>query len=43
VDDAAEIIVLQLPKFRVDATELLGSEGIEALAAHWPIVPMPGT
>jgi len=31
-DDAPEITVLQLPKFKADATELIGSEGIEALA-----------
>jgi hypothetical protein len=32
VDDAAEITVLQLPKFKAEATELIGTEGIEALA-----------
>jgi Protein of unknown function (DUF1044). len=34
VDDAAEITVLQLPKFKAEATELIGAEGIEALAAY---------
>jgi hypothetical protein len=32
VDDAPEITVLQLPKFKAEATELIGAEGIEALA-----------
>ena len=34
VGDAAEITVLQLPKFKTEATELIGSEGIEALAVY---------
>jgi len=34
VDDAAEITVLQLPRFKADATELIGTVGIEALAAY---------
>jgi len=34
VDDAAEITVLQLPKFKAEATELIGAEGVEALAAY---------
>jgi hypothetical protein len=33
VNDATEISVLQLPKFKQEATELIGTEGIEALAA----------
>jgi len=33
VDDAVEITVPQLPKFKAEATELIGTEGIEALAA----------
>jgi len=33
VDDADEITVLQLPKFKAEATELIGTEGIEAFAA----------
>jgi len=33
VDDATEITVLQLPKFKAQATELIGTDGIEALAA----------
>jgi len=34
VDDAAEITVLQLPKFKAAATELIGTGGVEALAAY---------
>jgi hypothetical protein len=34
VDDAAEIAVLQLPKFKEQATELIGTEEIEALAVY---------
>ena len=34
MDDSAEITVLQLPKFKAEATELIGTEGIEALAAY---------
>ena len=34
MDDAAEITVLQLPKFKTEATELIGTGGIEALAAY---------
>lgn len=34
MDDAVEITVLQLPKFKAEATELIGTEGIEALAAY---------
>jgi len=32
VDDAPEITVLQLPKFKAEATELIGVDGIEVLA-----------
>ena len=32
MDDAPEITVLQLPKFKAEATELIGTDGIEALA-----------
>ena len=32
--DATEITVLQLPKFKAEATELIGRDGIEALASH---------
>ena len=28
LDDAAEITVLQLPKFKAEATELIGADGI---------------
>ena len=34
MDGALEITVLQLPKFKAEATELIGAEGIEALAAY---------
>jgi hypothetical protein len=34
VDDAAEITVLQLPKFKAEATELIGEDGIDALAFY---------
>ncbi len=34
MDDASEITVLQLPKFKVEATELIGADGIEALAIY---------
>jgi len=34
VDDAREITVLQLPKFKVEATELIGADGIEAVAVY---------
>lgn len=32
--DAPEITVLQLPRFKTEATELIGAEGIEALALY---------
>jgi hypothetical protein len=34
VDNALEITVLQLPKFKAEATELIGSDGIEAVAIY---------
>ncbi len=34
MNDAAEIAVLQLPKFKVEATELIGADGIEAVAVY---------
>ena len=34
MDDASEITVLQLPTFNAEATELIGTDGIEALAAY---------
>ena len=34
MDDTPEIAVLQLPKFKAEATELIGKDGIEALAVH---------
>jgi hypothetical protein len=32
VDDAPEITVLQLPKFKAEAMKLIGADGIEELA-----------
>jgi len=34
VGDAVEITVLQLPKFKAEATELIGAEGVGSLAAY---------
>ena len=34
MDNAPEITVLQLPKFEAEATELIGADGIEAVAVH---------
>ena len=34
VDDAPDFTVLQLPKFKAEATELIGTDGIEALAVY---------
>jgi len=34
VGDAPEITVLQLPKFKAEATELIGTDGIEQLAVY---------
>ncbi len=34
VNDQREITVLQLPKFRAEATDLIGIDGIEALAQY---------
>ncbi|MGD0135144.1 MAG: hypothetical protein ABSE57_24110 [Bryobacteraceae bacterium] len=34
VGDTTEITVLQLPKFQAEATELIGADGIEALAVY---------
>jgi hypothetical protein len=34
VDDAVEITVLQLPRFKAEAMELIGADGIEALAVY---------
>jgi hypothetical protein len=34
VNDAPEIAVLQTPKFRAEATELIGANGIEAVAVY---------
>lgn len=34
MDDAPETTVLQLPKFKAEATELIGVDGIEKLAGY---------
>jgi hypothetical protein len=34
VDGASEITVLQVPKFKFEATDLIGTDGIEALAVY---------
>jgi hypothetical protein len=34
VDDAPEIAVLQLPKFKAEATDLIGADGIDAVALY---------
>jgi hypothetical protein len=31
VDDGTDITVLQLPKFKAEATDLIGKDGIEAV------------
>ena len=40
VDDASEITVLQLAKFKAEATDLIGADGIEALAIY--LIEHPG-
>ncbi len=42
MDDAREIIVLQLPKFKAEAAGLIGTEGIEAVAAYLADYPDAG-
>jgi hypothetical protein len=42
VNDATEIAVLQLPKFRAEATELIGADGIEAVAVYLSDQPNAG-
>lgn len=34
VSDGPEITVLQLPKFKAEATKLIGADGIEAVAIY---------
>jgi len=34
VDEASEITVLQLPKFKAEATDLIGADGIEEVAVY---------
>ena len=40
VDDTPEITVLQLPKFKPEATELIGTDGIDAVAVY--LIDHPG-
>ena len=34
MDEPPQITVLQMPKFKAEATELIGADGIEAIALH---------
>ena len=34
MDDGTDITVLQLPKFKAEATDLIGKDGIEAVAVY---------
>jgi hypothetical protein len=34
MDDASEITVLQVPRFKAEATNLIGAQGIEAVAVY---------
>ena len=42
MDGAPDITVLQLPKFKTEATELIGNAGIEALAVYLSDPPDAG-
>jgi hypothetical protein len=42
VDHVPEIAVLQLPKFKAEATDLIGSDGIETLAEYLANHPNAG-
>jgi hypothetical protein len=42
VDEAPEITVLQLPKFKAEATELIGADGIDAVAVFLAAHPNTG-
>ena len=42
MNNAIDITVLQLPKFKIEATELFGTEGIEAIAAYLAHHPEAG-
>lgn len=42
MDEAPEITVLQLPKFKAEATELIGAGGIEAVAVYLADYPEAG-
>jgi hypothetical protein len=41
-DDDREITVLQLPKFKAEATEVIGADGIEAVAVYLSGYPDAG-
>jgi hypothetical protein len=42
VDHAPEITVLQMPKFKAEATDLIGADGIDAVAAYLAEHPNAG-
>lgn len=42
MNDRSEITVLQVPKFKAEATELVGADGIEAVAAYLSDRPEAG-
>jgi len=42
VDDALDLTVLQLPKFKAVATELIGADGVEAVATYLSVHPDAG-
>ena len=43
VPDPREITALQLPKFKAETTELIGTDGMKALALIWSIILTRGT
>ncbi|MDR3699778.1 MAG: type II toxin-antitoxin system RelE/ParE family toxin [Candidatus Sulfopaludibacter sp.] len=42
MNNSPEIVVLQLPKFKTEATELIGADGIEAVAVYLSDHPEAG-
>ena len=42
MDELPEITVLQLPKFKIEATAIIGAEGIDAVATHLAEYPEAG-
>jgi hypothetical protein len=42
MDETHEITVLQLPKFKASATELIGADGIDAIASYLSNYPNAG-